>query len=291
MSNFDGSRVLTSRKDSAVDNCIVRRRIAADGTRFTTYEVTEEQAALLFNTPGGLKRRDTVVNADNTARVKELLADGANRAQIQEALGVSAGTVRRLLATAGVSQRKYRRMLTDDNVRLAIKVTGGYDISKKSQIVAASKSIGTNSRGLRRLIQRGLQTLDQATIAALRTEGATEAAARATAAKAQEAAAAGQAELPAVQPVAEALVVAEIVNVSAVTSPALPDPAPDMPRFDETQYLSEMAPAEAAAVNDALSEMATLMDAAEAQAPATGVNGLTEAETATTASVAGLMTA
>lgn len=288
MSMFEGSRVLTSRKDSAVDDCIVRRRIAADGTRFTTYEVTEAQAALLFNTPGGLKRRDMVVNADNTAIVKDLLENGASRAQIQAALNVSAGTVRRLLSKAGVSQRKYQRMLTDENVRKAIKVTGGYDISKKSQIVAASKSIGTNSRGLRRLIQRGLQTLDKDTIAALRAEGAAEAAARATAVKAQEAAAAGQAELPAVQPVAEALVVAEIVSLAdavlppaatapvamdpidaplvadaGLGSPKLPDPAPDMPRFDAEVGINGLTPAE----TEATASVAGLTDGLEAVAP------------------------
>ncbi len=132
MSKFDGSRVQTSRKDSAVENCIVRRRVDTEGNAFTTYEIMEEQAQLLFDAVGGLKRRNTAMNPDNTVRVKELVAEGKSRQEIQEAMGISAGTARKLLTAAGVEQRHYKRVLTDDNVRLAIKVTGGYDISKKS---------------------------------------------------------------------------------------------------------------------------------------------------------------
>lgn len=165
---FAGSTVLSTRRDSAIEGCIMRRRKLADGTRVTTGEVSEAMIELLLKTPGGLVRRNTALNPDMIAKAVELHNAGRPRKEAEKELGISAATYRRLLAEGGVTSRKYNAILTDANVERAVRVAAHYDLTKRGDIIKASKDMGVNSRTLRRLLQRALTTMSLEQIAAMR---------------------------------------------------------------------------------------------------------------------------
>jgi hypothetical protein len=165
---FHGSTVVSTRKSSGIEGAIVRRRLMPDGSRRTTYEIDESQAEKLLAMTGGLKRRHTAINPDNIAKAKALAEAGKPRKEAEGEMGVSSGTYRRLLQAAGVETRTYTPVLTEDNVLRALKVTVKYDIRNRGQIVRASKEMGTDSRTLRRLLQKGLTQFTPEQIAEIR---------------------------------------------------------------------------------------------------------------------------
>ncbi len=166
---FHGSTVVSTRKDGAIEGAIVRRRQAADGSRFTTYEIDEGMAEKLLDMPGGLKRRNTAINPDNVTEAVRLHTAGTDRKAAEAALGVSSGTYRRLLLAGGVDTRRYTAVLTDENVEKALKATVKYNITKRGDIIKASKEVGVDSRTLRRLIQKGISTLTTDRIGEIRS--------------------------------------------------------------------------------------------------------------------------
>jgi hypothetical protein len=167
---FADSTVISTRRDGAIEGCIMRRRKLADGTRVTTGEVSEAMIELLLKTPGGLVRRNTALNPDMIAKAVELHTAGRPRKEAEAELGISAATYRRLLAEGGVTSRKYNAILTDANVERAVRIAAHYDLTKRGDIIKASKDMGVNSRTLRRLLQRALVVMTLEQIATLRHE-------------------------------------------------------------------------------------------------------------------------
>jgi hypothetical protein len=165
---FANSTVISTRRDSSIPGVVLRRRQAADGTRFTTAEVSEAMLELLLSTPGGLKRRNTAINPENIAKAVELSKSGKTRAEQEAEMGVSAGTFRRLLAAAGVDSRKYNPVLTDENVTKAVAISVRYDLGKRRELMAAAKELGVNSRTMRRLLSRAVTDLGMEKVAEIR---------------------------------------------------------------------------------------------------------------------------
>jgi hypothetical protein len=245
-SAFVGSTVISTRRDSAIEGCILRRRQLADGSRVTTGEVSEGMIELLLKTPGGLIRRNTAVNPDAVARAVELFNSGKPRKECEKEMGVGAGTFRRLLAEGGVTSRKYTAVLTDENVVKAVRVAAHYDLTKRGDVIKASKEMGVNSRTLRRLLQKALVTMTLEQIAALRADEKAKAEAAAGQLSMEVTNAAAEPEAPAeTAPAQEAVlvavagdqVVAETVTPETVASAmvasaaALPDLKPGDPGF------------------------------------------------------------
>jgi predicted DNA-binding protein (UPF0251 family) len=167
---FQGSTVISTRRDSAIEGVVMRRRKLADGSRVTTAEVSEAMLELLLKTPGGLVRRNTALNPDMIAKAVALHAAGKPRKEAETELGVGAGTYRRLLAEGGVNGRKYTAILTTDNVERAVRVAARFDLTKRNDTINAAKQMGVNSRTLRRLLQKAITTMSLEQIALMRQQ-------------------------------------------------------------------------------------------------------------------------
>lgn len=249
---FAGTTVVSTRKDSGIDGVILRRRKATDGTRFTTAEVPEAMLELLLTVPGGLKRNNTAINPDNVTRAKALHDAGTPRAEAEKQLGVASGTYRRLLAAAGVELRKYTNVLTEDNIQKALRVSVKYNFAERSQLIKAAKEIGTNSRTMRRLLSRALETMTPEAIAEVRNAEL----ARLSAVKAEADAAVGQLS----------------IDVPVVSAPAEVPPAPaptEIPhrRASDNAPVPAIPPAVAASIGIAVLAAADAAAHAPAELP------------------------